>query len=158
MITWYITHFTSLHSLSLSLSPLAKRDENIFFFFTVESLMSILISSPSLKLLRSPSSRESPIGAAFLGNRLKASRPLSLRLRMDAVSSTSVSSISVGEDFPLDYEQWLPLTDPDSRRRAGVLLHPTSFRSPHGIGDLGEDAFRFIDWLHSTGCSLWQVI
>ncbi|KAL0643216.1 hypothetical protein Bca4012_041506 [Brassica carinata] len=118
--------------------------------------MSILISSPSLKLLRSPSSRESPIGAAFLGNRLKASRPLSLRLRMDAVSSTSVSSISVGEDFPLDYEQWLPLTDPDSRRRAGVLLHPTSFRSPHGIGDLGEDAFRFIDWLHSTGCSLWQ--
>ncbi|KAF3564845.1 hypothetical protein DY000_02011664 [Brassica cretica] len=118
--------------------------------------MSILISSPSLKLLRSPSSRESPIGAAFLGNRLKASRPLSLRLRMDAVSSTSVSSISVGEDFPLDYEQWLPLTDPDSRRRAGVLLHPTSFRSPHGIGDLGEDAFRFIDWLHSTGCSVWQ--
>nr|VDD28607.1 unnamed protein product [Brassica oleracea] len=120
--------------------------------------MAILISSPSLKLLRSPSSRESPIGAAFLGNRLKASRPLSLRLRMDAVSSTSVSSISVGEDFPLDYEQWLPLTDPDSRRRAGVLLHPTSFRSPHGIGDLGEDAFRFIDWLHSTGCSLWQQV
>ncbi|KAB2597304.1 4-alpha-glucanotransferase [Pyrus ussuriensis x Pyrus communis] len=35
-----------------------------------------------------------------------------------------------------------------ARRRAGVLLHPTSFRGPHGIGDLGEEA----------GCSLWQVI
>ncbi|KAJ0236492.1 4-alpha-glucanotransferase DPE1 [Hirschfeldia incana] len=121
--------------------------------------MTTLSSSPSLcsslKLLRSPSQ----IDAAFLGTRPKASRPLNLRFRMEAVSSTSaISSISVGEDFPLDYEQWIPVTDPDNRRRAGVLLHPTSFRSPHGIGDLGEESFRFIDWLHSTGCSLWQVL
>jgi 4-alpha-glucanotransferase len=79
---------------------------------------------------------------------------------MEVVSSNStcLSSISVGEDFPSEYEQWLPVPDPESRRRAGVLLHPTSFRGPHGIGDLGEEAFRFIDWLHSTGCSVWQVL
>ncbi|XP_010546385.1 PREDICTED: 4-alpha-glucanotransferase DPE1, chloroplastic/amyloplastic [Tarenaya hassleriana] len=72
--------------------------------------------------------------------------------------STSVSYLSVGKDLPLDYEQWLQKPHPDHRRRAGVLLHPTSFRGPHGIGDLGAEAFRFIDWLHSTGCSVWQVL
>ncbi|KAH0851032.1 hypothetical protein HID58_095032, partial [Brassica napus] len=98
----------------------------------MESLMSILISSPSLKLLRSPSSRESD-RRRFLGNRLKASG-----LSVSGSEWMPFRVLLVGEDFPLDYEQWLPLTDPDSRRRAGVLLHPTSFRSPHGIGDLGK--------------------
>ncbi|KAF7834220.1 4-alpha-glucanotransferase, chloroplastic/amyloplastic [Senna tora] len=64
----------------------------------------------------------------------------------------------VGEDLPLDYGNWLPKPDLDHRRRAGVLLHPTSFRGPFGIGDLGEQAFRFIDWLHDAGCSVWQVL
>lgn len=73
-----------------------------------------------------------------------------------AAASTQVQ-LEVGEDLPLDYENWLPKADPVNRRRAGVLLHPTSFRGPHGIGDLGEEAFRFIDWLHDAGCSLWQV-
>ncbi|VVB18063.1 unnamed protein product [Arabis nemorensis] len=122
--------------------------------------MTILSSSPSLSSLKifRLSSRQSLIDAAFLGNRTKPSQNCNLRYRMDAVSSISTSSscISVGEDFPVDYEQWVPVPDPESRRRAGVLLHPTSFRGPHGIGDLGEEAFRFIDWLHSTGCSVWQ--
>ncbi|XP_024006681.1 4-alpha-glucanotransferase DPE1, chloroplastic/amyloplastic isoform X2 [Eutrema salsugineum] len=124
--------------------------------------MTILSSSPSLcslKIFRS-SSRDSLIDAAFFGNRTKASQSFNLRLRMQVVSSISASLTcsSAGEDFPVDYEQWLPIHDSDSRRRAGVLLHPTSFRGPHGIGDLGEEAFRFIDWLHSTGCSVWQVL
>lgn len=63
----------------------------------------------------------------------------------------------VGEDLPDDYGDWLPQIHPDHRRRAGILLHPTSFRGPYGIGDLGDQAFRFIDWLHDTGCSVWQV-
>ncbi len=41
-------------------------------------------------------------------------------------------------------------------RRAGVLLHLTSLPGPHGIGDLGPDAYRFVDWLHSAGQQLWQ--
>ncbi|KAL5556479.1 hypothetical protein UlMin_038715 [Ulmus minor] len=64
----------------------------------------------------------------------------------------------VGEDLPLDYDERFPKADPSDRRRAGVLLHPTSFRGPHGIGDLGDEAFRFIDWLHDAGCSVWQVL
>ena len=44
------------------------------------------------------------------------------------------------------------------KRSSGILLHPTSFPGPYGIGDLGPAAYRFIDYLVETGCSLWQVL
>ena len=44
------------------------------------------------------------------------------------------------------------------KRSSGILLHPTSLPGPYGIGDLGPQAFRFVDWLSSTGCKLWQVL
>jgi 4-alpha-glucanotransferase len=43
-------------------------------------------------------------------------------------------------------------------RRSGILLHITSLPSPHGIGDLGPEAYRFVDFLHEAGQSLWQVL
>ena len=43
-------------------------------------------------------------------------------------------------------------------RSGGVLLHPTSLRGRYGIGDLGPEAYRFVDWLVSTGCKLWQIL
>ena len=43
-------------------------------------------------------------------------------------------------------------------RSGGILLHPTSLRGRYGIGDLGPEAFRFVDWLVSTGCKLWQIL
>jgi 4-alpha-glucanotransferase len=43
-------------------------------------------------------------------------------------------------------------------RRNGILLHITSLPSPHGIGDLGPEAYRFVDFLHKAGQSLWQVL
>ena len=43
-------------------------------------------------------------------------------------------------------------------RSAGVLLHPTSFPSRYGIGDLGEAAYRFVDFLEGAGQTLWQVL
>jgi 4-alpha-glucanotransferase len=43
-------------------------------------------------------------------------------------------------------------------RAAGILLHPTSLPGAGGIGDFGPDAFRFIDWLATTGMKLWQVL
>lgn len=45
-----------------------------------------------------------------------------------------------------------------SPRGSGILLHPTSLPGPHGSGDVGEDALRFLDWLKSTGQSLWQML
>jgi 4-alpha-glucanotransferase len=43
-------------------------------------------------------------------------------------------------------------------RAGGILLHPTSLPGPYGIGDLGPQAYHFVDWLASTGCRLWQVL
>src|SRR5262249_26982314 len=45
-----------------------------------------------------------------------------------------------------------------SRRRAGVLLHPTSLPGPPGIGDVGPAAHRFLDLLHAAEQSVWQVL
>ncbi|MDO4555714.1 MAG: 4-alpha-glucanotransferase [Lachnospiraceae bacterium] len=44
------------------------------------------------------------------------------------------------------------------RRTAGILVHPTSFPGPYGIGDLGPFAYRFIDFLKQAGMKLWQVL
>jgi 4-alpha-glucanotransferase len=43
-------------------------------------------------------------------------------------------------------------------RSGGILLHPTSLPGRFGVGDLGPQAVRFVDWLASTGCKLWQVL
>ena len=43
-------------------------------------------------------------------------------------------------------------------RASGVLLHATSLPGPHGSGDLGPAAYRFVDWLHDAGQSLWQML
>ncbi len=43
-------------------------------------------------------------------------------------------------------------------RASGILLHPTSLPGNHGIGDLGEQAYHFADFLVAGGQSLWQVL
>ncbi len=43
-------------------------------------------------------------------------------------------------------------------RSAGVLCHVSSLPGPFGIGDLGEEAFRFVDFLAGAGQSYWQVL
>lgn len=44
------------------------------------------------------------------------------------------------------------------RRLSGILVHPTCFPSPYGIGDLGQGAYDFIDFLSASGQCLWQVL
>ena len=39
-------------------------------------------------------------------------------------------------------------------RSSGVLLHPTSLPG----GRLGDDAYRFVDWLAAAGQSWWQIL
>lgn len=45
-----------------------------------------------------------------------------------------------------------------ARRESGILLHPTSLPSPGGIGDLGAEAYAFIDFLQASGQSYWQIL
>lgn len=42
-------------------------------------------------------------------------------------------------------------------RAAGILMHPTSLPGKYGIGDLGPEAYNFIDFLTAAGQTLWQV-
>jgi len=46
----------------------------------------------------------------------------------------------------------------DRSRHSGVLVHPTSFPSPYGIGDFGKGAYDFIDFLEKAGQHLWQLL
>ncbi len=43
-------------------------------------------------------------------------------------------------------------------KKSGILLSLTSLPSEYGIGSLGKEAFRFIDFLKETNQSLWQIL
>ncbi len=43
-------------------------------------------------------------------------------------------------------------------RGSGILLHPTSLPGGHGTGDLGDEARKFVQWLHQAGQSYWQML
>ncbi len=43
-------------------------------------------------------------------------------------------------------------------RASGILLHPTSLPSDYGIGDLGEAAYNFVDFLRASEQGLWQIL
>jgi 4-alpha-glucanotransferase len=43
-------------------------------------------------------------------------------------------------------------------RSSGILMHPTSLPGPHGSGDLGPEAFRFIDYLSALHQRWWQML
>lgn len=43
------------------------------------------------------------------------------------------------------------------KRASGLFLHPTSLPSAFGIGDLGEEAYHWIDMLSHMGQSFWQI-
>jgi len=43
-------------------------------------------------------------------------------------------------------------------RRAGVLLHPTSLPGPLPSGDIGHQAYRFIEFLNTNNFKVWQML
>jgi len=47
---------------------------------------------------------------------------------------------------------------PFERRRAGLLLHPTSLPGDYDNGDLGPHAYRFVDFMAACGFSVWQTL
>ena len=44
------------------------------------------------------------------------------------------------------------------KRARGVLLHISSLPGAYGIGTLGEEAFRFVDYLRRAGQTYWQIL
>lgn len=45
-----------------------------------------------------------------------------------------------------------------NERKAGIILHPTSLPGPWGIGDIGSEAFKFIDVIADAGIRIWQIL
>lgn len=43
-------------------------------------------------------------------------------------------------------------------RSSGILLHISSLPGGFGIGDLGSEAYRFVDFLEETGQTFWQIL
>ena len=50
------------------------------------------------------------------------------------------------------------LTSPAGCRTSGLLLHVTSLPSPYGIGDLGPEAYTWVDRLQDAGQRWWQAL
>lgn len=59
------------------------------------------------------------------------------------------------KDFPLGL---IELEQLANERAAGVLLSATSLPSAYGIGDLGPEARKFIDFLAHSGQKYWQLL
>jgi 4-alpha-glucanotransferase len=55
-------------------------------------------------------------------------------------------------------EQAIPKTSPLHQRRAGVILHPTSLPGKYAQGDLGPEAYHFVDFLQAAGLTVWQML
>ncbi len=43
-------------------------------------------------------------------------------------------------------------------RSNGILLHPSSLPGKWGIGTLGKEAIKFIDWMKEAGVKMWQLL
>jgi len=43
-------------------------------------------------------------------------------------------------------------------RESGILMHITSLASPYGIGTMGRQAYRFVDFLEKAGQRYWQIL
>ena len=70
--------------------------------------------------------------------------------------SATKPAVQPGDDFDADYG--IPTGGKPKNRRAGIVLHPTSLPGPYGAGDLGPNAYHFIDWLQKAGMQAWQVL
>src|SRR5438067_905725 len=44
------------------------------------------------------------------------------------------------------------------KRSCGILLHITSLPSPHGIGDFGPVAYKWVDFLVAAKQRYWQIL
>lgn len=55
------------------------------------------------------------------------------------------------EDYIIDMKQHLD-------RGMGILMPISALPSPYGMGTLGEESYRYADFLKRIGCKYWQVL
>eukprot|EP00899_Mesostigma_viride_P022386 jgi/Mesvir1/3331/Mv13716-RA.1 len=81
--------------------------------------------------------------------------PVTAKKDADKKSHKGKKHHGIGTDLGSDY---VDIPHVPTARRAGVIMHPTSLPGRYGIGELGVEAFQFVDWLRSAGASAWQVL
>lgn len=59
---------------------------------------------------------------------------------------------------PLEGKLYIQTENPAFDRGCGILLHPTSLPSRYGIGDMGKEAYEFINFLSKSKQKLWQIL
>ncbi|GLJ10652.1 hypothetical protein SUGI_0132480 [Cryptomeria japonica] len=74
---------------------------------------------------------------------------------LTATLAKDLADYEIGEALPEDYGEFYPHKDPLECKRAGILLHPTSFPGPYRIGELSQELFNFLNWLETTGYKVW---
>lgn len=79
-----------------------------------------------------------------------------------AVSNTenfySDGRLKVSDILKLPVPAILKGTNEESKRKAGILLHITSLPGKYGTGDVGPEAYDFIDFLKKSGHTYWQIL
>ncbi|MBQ6878115.1 MAG: 4-alpha-glucanotransferase [Oscillospiraceae bacterium] len=43
-------------------------------------------------------------------------------------------------------------------RESGILMHISSLPGPYGIGTMGKNAYKFVDFLKNAGQKVWQIL
>jgi len=72
-------------------------------------------------------------------------------------TSTSTTTTGIGLNWIQQQQEEQASRTPELRH-GGVLAHPTSFTGEHGVGDLGQGARDFVDWLARAKVSRWQIL
>jgi malto-oligosyltrehalose synthase/4-alpha-glucanotransferase len=89
---------------------------------------------------------------------LPANAPLKWTNLLSVAKSADMEYIAVSyifKDFPLALLKSSPAPND---RGAGILMHITSLPSAFGIGDMGPEARKFVDFLYRTRQKYWQML
>ncbi|MBC2725232.1 bifunctional glycogen debranching protein GlgX/4-alpha-glucanotransferase [Desulfosporosinus sp.] len=101
------------------------------------------------------------------------SKTVDLSQRLKLPSSTFVIDLIDGEELDAETLRALPINALNGRAllikknppqdlqlqpSCGVLLHISSLPSDWGLGDLGKEAYDFVDFLAESGQSMWQIL
>lgn len=111
--------------------------------------------APCLALTRRPGARIRPQCTRARASTKEVKPDLWADVLKSAKGPDLFPTLPVGSALPEGYGD--PPPAPPKHRRSGVILHPTSLTGSYGIGEIGMQAFRFIDWMHAAGQQLWQV-
>ena len=100
-----------------------------------------------------------------------ADKAATITLHTDGLAYGPLRNVLDPDSVPVDvYNGTVTLTLPPlttvilqpeaakAKKRAGILLHPTSLPSPYGCGELGSAAYGFVDFLKAAGQSVWQIL